>query len=224
MNEKSQRRKSVIKIISTLLLTFAVLLAFGWSIYALSCVTWKWITGLNTNLAIALLAACATVLASTLAVVIGRYFEGKREREALHRDKKIVMYDELLTKLFQLFFVAAGPSMEPETLVPYLRELHKKLILWSGPKVIKSYGDWHQLLTNRSDSLKSMFKMEEFFLVLRKDLGHSNRGIRQGDIIRLIMKNPDLLMRIFKANPDIKLSELAEIEKRLDADLKQPPR
>jgi hypothetical protein len=38
------------------------------------------------------------------------------------------------------------------------------------------------------------------------------------------MKNPDLLMRIFKANPDIKLSELAEIEKRLDADLKQPPR
>ena len=50
-----------------------------------------------------IIAGSATILASTLTVVITRYYQAKRDSETAQIDKKIDLYEEFLIKLFQIF-------------------------------------------------------------------------------------------------------------------------
>ena len=82
----------------------AILLALaggaGWLIYAF----FRYLSAVPKELAAALVAAGATVLVATFTVMLGRYFERKKELDALYRDKKIEIYDEFLKEFFNLYF------------------------------------------------------------------------------------------------------------------------
>jgi hypothetical protein len=54
------------------------------------------------GLGTALVAGFCAIVVSTLTVVLGRYYERTRELSALHRDKKIVVYDEFLEGFFNI--------------------------------------------------------------------------------------------------------------------------
>ena len=79
----------------------------------------------------ALIAGTATILVATLTVTIGRYFERKRELDALYRDKKTEIYDEFLKEFLQMFFSdgAKTEGQPDKDLVQFLREFTRKLIL-----------------------------------------------------------------------------------------------
>jgi len=62
--------------------------------------------------------------------------------------------------------------------------------------------------------------MEDFFSALRNDLGHSNWRIKRGDMIRFVLRHTDLFLAQAQKNPNMTLSELAELEKQLG--LKEP--
>lgn len=176
----------------------------------------KTLLNINPNLSVAIVAASATILASTLTIIIGRYYEAKRDREAVHRDKKIELYNEFLARLFEVFLGEEKQKKE-EDLVPFLREIQRKIILWSSPDVIKAYTDWHKELTSQKNKpkAKAMIKMMDFFLALRKDLGHSNRGIKHDHLVRFMLRNPDLFMKIYANNPEVTFEEITQIEERL---------
>ena len=68
----------------------------------------------------------------------GRYYERKKELDALYRDKKTSVYDEFLTNLFKQIHYP-NPSLGPnQGFVDYLREYYRKMILWTGPIGTKS--------------------------------------------------------------------------------------
>ena len=91
------------------------------------------------------------------------------------------------------------------------------MILWSGPGVVKAYAEWHSVLMSQGQTpqAKSMVKMIDFFLSLRKDLGHSNRGIQREHLIRFMLKESDLFMNMYKKNQDVTISEIAAVEERI---------
>jgi len=60
-----------------------------------------------------------------------------------------------------------------------------------------------------------MIKMIDFFLALRKDLGHSNKGIKREYLMRFMLKNPDLFMRMFREKPEVTFAEIAKAEEKL---------
>jgi hypothetical protein len=63
------------------------------------------------EMAAALIAGAATVIVATLTITIGRYYERKKELDALYRDKKTEIYDEFLKEFPQLFS-SAGEKLE----------------------------------------------------------------------------------------------------------------
>lgn len=77
-----------------------------------------------------------------------------------------------------------------------------------------------------------MIKMMDFFLALRKDLGHSNRGIKHDHLVRFMLRNSDLFMKMYANNPEVTFEEITQIEERLKkssqqdatADAEQPRR
>lgn len=161
------------------------------------------------------MAAVATVLVATLTVMLGRYYERKRELDALYRDKKTEIYDEFLKEFFAIFFGASeGEAKGTETdLVRFLREFTRKLVLWSGPEVIEAFVAWKDHLAKGTPDAQSIFLTEAFLRAIRNDLRHTNKGLRKGFFARLFLREGGLFLVMAAKNPNVTLAELAEAVK-----------
>ena len=84
-------------------LALGLISLLGWSIFLLLLTIWRQFLQLDATLAVGIITASTTVLVATLTVVLGRYFERKKEVEAHFRASKIEMYDAFLKELFTLF-------------------------------------------------------------------------------------------------------------------------
>jgi len=202
------------KILSSLF-GIALIVLFVYSAYRIVVLFISLLAAADPTVAAAIGAAVIAVFSSVLTIMLARYYESKREREAAHRDKKTDLYNDFLKELFTIFLDDTQRDSRVGTLVPYLREVQRKLILWSGPGVIKSYAEWHEVLTSQGNKPKatSLIKMIDFFLALRKDLGHSNKGIKRDHLVRFLLRNPSLFMNMYKSNPQVLLSEIADAER-----------
>lgn len=200
---------------STILgLGMLVLLGAGFY-YAISA-TYHAFRSLESDVAIAVVAGCTTILGSALALVLGRHYEARRDREAAHREKKVELFDDFTKRLFTVFTDAG--AADSDDLVNYLREIHRKLMLWSGPKSVIAYANWHKLLTSQGNNVRaeSIIKMADFFLALREDLGHSNKGITRDHIVQFILQNSGLIMSMYRRNPNVTMAEVIEAENILN--------
>lgn len=206
-----QRLQSIFPVASAI----AILGGTGWFIYWLLASSFVYLSSVPKELGAALVAGTATVLVATLTVMVGRYFERKKELDALYRDKKTEIYDEFLKKFFDLFFSGAKdhPTPEPEDLVPFLREFTRKLILWSGPQPIVAFLRWKDHMAKGTPDAQSIFLTAEFLLALRADLRHSNRRIPKGFFASLFLSEPALFLALARKNRNVTLAEFAEAEK-----------
>jgi hypothetical protein len=214
-----------IKAILSVIFVIALLCGIGWALYKVVATAYHAFAALDRNVAVAIVAGSATVLGSTLAVVLTRYFQSKQEREAVHRDRKIALYDEFMAKLFGIFLYDTEKETTSEDLVPFLREIQRKLVLWSGPGAIKAYAEWHSVLTTTPPRAIQMIKMIDFFLALREDLGHSNKGIQHAHMVRFLQRNSDLFMQEYRKNPNVTFDEISKLEEKLGlvSELKYQP-
>jgi hypothetical protein len=169
------------------------------------------------ELAAPLITGAATVLVATATVMLGRYFERKKEIDALYRDKKTEIYDQFLQKFFDLFFNGASTTSQQieEDLVPFLRDFTRKLVLWSGPEVIAAFVKWKDHLAKGRPDAQTLFLTEQFLLAIRNDLRHPSKGLQKGFFARLFLQNGDLFLTMAATNPNVTLQELADMEKFL---------
>jgi len=173
---------------------------------------------LNVNIAATIIAGSLTIITSVSVLIISKYLEANAQRRAAHRDKKVELYDSFMERLFRVFVGStAGDAIAAGIDPPFLIEMHRKILLWSGPEVIKAYAEWHKELTTHgiSPRARATLQMVDFFLALRKDLGHSNKSVKREYLLRFLLKNPELLIQMYKANPTVTLSEVGEEEERL---------
>ena len=196
-------------------LSFAILAGTAWLVYAF----FQYLSAVPKELAAALVAAGATGLVATFTVMLGRYFERKKELDALYRDKKIEIYDEFLKEFFTLFFGAGegDTGAVEKNLVPFLREFTRKLVLWSGPNVIEAFVAWKDHLAKGVPDAQSIFLTEAFLRASREDLRHSNRTLRRGFFARLFLKEGGLFLAMAQKDPNVTLAALVEMEKLIQS-------
>ena len=206
-----------IKKILSMLLGLGIVGGLLWLFYKIISLVFQTFSTVDSNVLIAIVAGSATILTSTLTIVITRYYQAKRDREIAHRDKKIDLYDEFLSKLFVIFLGDDKEKKFDKNLVVFLREIQRKIVLWSGPDVIRAYAEWHHELTTQVNNqrAKGMIKMMDFFLALRKDLGHSNNGIKYEHLARFMLRKSDLFIQMYKNNPEVTFEEISKEEKKL---------
>lgn len=172
---------------------------------------WVEIKSINPSLAIALITAASTIAVSTITIMVGRYYERKREIEAHFRVAKIEIYEEFIGELFDLF----ASSGEGKDIADFLRGWQKKIVLKAGSGVLVAYFNWRSELRRDAASARSMLAMDEFFRALRADVGQNSKGLEKGAFVHLILKNPELFLATIKNNPKVNMHQLAEMEKAL---------
>ena len=196
---------------------FLILGAICWAIFVLGRSTIALFASLEPAVLASLITASVTAIGAVLAVVVGRYYQVKYEEKIAHRDKKIELYDTVVSKLFDIFTGNENSETEgdePDDLVAFLRETQKDLILWSGPNALLAYADWHKVLTGGGEPRAiTMTKMLDFFLALRSDLGHSNKRLKYDHLVRLLVRSPDLFMEMYRENPETTFDEIAKMAK-----------
>jgi hypothetical protein len=197
-------------------LTIGVILILGsiFLLWQIAHYVWHQFLLLPASLAVGLLTAASTVLVATATVVLGRTYDRQREIESHFRARKLEIYDEFLKELFRVFHAAAK---EQPDLVEFLRDWQRKIVVWGGPAVLLRYIEWMRHLRTKPASAESFFKMGDMILEMRKDLGQSNKGLSRQTFVHTLLKHPDLLLAAASQNPDVSLTDLVELEKKLDA-------
>lgn len=199
------------------LVSLAVLAGLLFGAYMIVTGIWTAFSKLKLEIAVAIVAATTTVLVSVLTVVLGKYFERQREVEAHFRDRKLALYEQFLDQFFRLFQEQdqqAKPD-DANTLTQFLKEWQKRIVLRGSPGVLKAYFNWKNHVTKEVPDADSLFLMDEFFRELRADVGQSSRGLRKGAFSNLILRQAPLFLHMAKKNPKLRLTELAEVEKKL---------
>jgi hypothetical protein len=192
-----------------ILVALAILGGAGWFLYLGVRTIWQVLVGVNAQLAVAVVAAATTLTASTATVMLGRFYERKKEIEAHFRAEKIKIYDEFLGELFKVFHSAGESS---DDMVKFLREWQRKLVLWGGSNVLAAYFKWMNRLKSTPDA-QTVFLMDEFFRALRADIGQNSNGLAKGAFANLILRHGDFFLLQAKRNPSITLAELSKLEK-----------
>lgn len=196
-------------------LAILFLLGVGYFLYWSISKFFIFLTLVQKEVAAALVAGSVTVIVSTMTIVLGKYYERKKDREALYREKKVEIYDYFLEKFFTIFFDNPQEDGSDEA-VRFLKDFTRKLLLWSNPETVNAFVDWSNHLKAGKSDAQSVFLTEDFLLSLRKDLGKDNKGIKRGVFAALFFKNSNLFLELAAKNPNITLSEVAEFERHLD--------
>lgn len=117
----------------------------------------------------------------------------KREYLRVHREEP---YMRLISLVYDFQAAASkGAGMADDELEKILMQFNKELTLWGSSKAIQAWGNWRRCSSSGSvDPLQNLFGMEKVMVQLRKDMG-MRRGIRKGDLLRLMVSDIDSFLK-----------------------------
>lgn len=180
-----------------LLLGFALLGLMGWGIITSMRLYWKSVTSLQPDLASAIIAASATVIVAVFTIVIGKYYERKKEIESQQREKKIEVYEKFMEKWFNKLLEFSKNKdkktnpLDDDEFLQFLTEFTGKLILWGSDGVVKKYSSFRRgsLIPQKDLPYAALYNFEQVLFEIRKDIGHSNQALKSGDLLMLFINN-----------------------------------
>lgn len=181
-------------------LLFVVSAALG--AYLVARAIWGGFTSLESGTASAVAAAAGAVLLAIINIVAQRYVDRRRDIEARQRDKKIELYQKFMTYWFNLLLsledhkARAGGAPKLEVVGTELNDITQQLILWGSDGVLKAHSDFRRLISSTEREphhAETLLKFEAVLYQFRKDLGHSNRKLKERDILALFVNDVDKL-------------------------------
>lgn len=186
------------KKIANTVLGLALIFAVGWGIFKLAATFWDAFVQLNSTVAAGMVAAVSTVLVSVISVLYSKHLEQKLNIRKEHREKKIPVYEELITFIFDVIYAqkeGATPIPDDELIKTYSR-ITQKIIIWASDDVVRAFHKFRSAsLEQQENSMQLALSVEELFLAIRRDLGHKNKNIFTGQILGTFMNDMNRLFQ-----------------------------
>lgn len=78
----------------------------------------------------------------------------------------------------------------------FLRGFTQKLLVWGSDEVLREYVSFQKMATLGAETegmnpRASLLSLEQLMLAMRKDLGHKNKGLDPGDLLRTFVNDWD---------------------------------
>ncbi len=182
---------------------------FGFSLiagmlYALWLAVSFFITSLasaDPKISAAIIGAMTTMFVGIAAVIITQRQIKLREIEEAHREKKVEIYQKFLGTITSLI---AGQNEQvtikaptEQELIDYLVEFKTEILLWGSPKVIKSQLEFERISGSGGDVFMAV---NNLYKAIREDIGLSNAGLNNLELVKIFLKDPDELDKIRASN------------------------
>lgn len=162
------------------------------------------ILSVDPRVSAALITGLIAIIGTTLSITIPRHFEKKKEIEQHLRERKSETYKELVELLFRILMGSKmGETLSEKEIIKRMSKITENLILWGSEDVIMSYKAYRTYFLDRKSgdtfTLESIDIMEGLMLSIRKDMGHKNKNLQQGDILSLFINDIDQVITRLKS-------------------------
>ena len=165
---------------------------------------------LNPNVSAALVVG----MAATITTLWAKRIENRHSIEAQFRDEKLKLFVQFRDHFDQL---SRPKPLSLEQSVKFLQGARSKVLFSSNPKLVNQFASLMSGFSSMKtvgDLVDAGRRLGECYLAMRKDLGLSNWGLNAETLgIRLMMRNPDLALKMAEEKPDTSIEEMVKIEK-----------
>ena len=188
-----------------IVITLVVISVSGYVLFRIIHFVIKGILSLNSSVSAAIIAAIATVIVSVVRIIYSQLKSKERDIAESHLPKKIELYksfmDEAVVGILRLTKKKDGKSIDDKDVQKRIEDFFFKftgdVIVWGSPQVIKSYSEFRKIGNNP----EIILKVDDMLRAIRKDLGHSNRRIKRGDLISLFLTDPEKVKEMIEKKP-----------------------
>lgn len=189
MNEVKTPTINKLQIIISFLflgLLFSILGGIGWVIYyGLSQLTNKEIIPLLTAV-IPTVAAIITAGATIYVAIKTKKAERLKEIEQELRKQKAPIYEEFSDFLLNKVLKNQASN---EEMLEFIIKFNQKMIVFGDDKVIRSWVNFRNAVQNEEFQYDVLFKIEKVLFAIRSDMGHSNKELKEGDLLTLFIND-----------------------------------
>lgn len=163
------------------------------------------VLSVDPRISAALITGLIAIIGTSLTITIPRYYQKRMEIDSHLRDKKSETYKLLVELLFRILMNGkADKPLKDKEVIREMSKFTENLILWGSEDVMKSYIAYRKYFMSRKFgeemTLEAIEKMENLLLVIRKDMGHKNKSLQQGDILSLFINDIDEVLEKLKAS------------------------
>jgi hypothetical protein len=154
-----------------------------------------WVSTLDKSILGPLLAA----LVGLTGILVTQWSSKSREIAESHRASKVKVY-ELFFDIIEMFLYEADRDekvMVDGELSPAAKRLFaqfsRELLIWGSPGVIEAWLSYRRITSRSPETSEIMVSVDKMLKEIRKDLGNRNFGLKQGDLVRIYLKDPSEL-------------------------------
>lgn len=162
-------------------------------LYRLVGFLWLVFAQINPTVGAGIVAATATIIVSVFSVLVAKRLEQKAALLKEHRERKTPVYEEMVKLIFRFTFAdkLGLPPLTEQELLTKMAWFTENLVIWGSDDLLLA---WNRFRTRSvehaaSPNFNILFEVERLLLAIRKDLGHSNRGVVQGKILELFIND-----------------------------------
>lgn len=156
--------------------------------YALYYFIFTWIPN-NTAIAVPLITASIGLIG----IIYAQYQSKSRDIFEGHRSSKIETY-RMFFNIVNLFMDASKNNTEiditDKKIQKLMQELNENLILWASDEVLIA---WKEFRTSSSSGQSAIINIDKVYRAIRKDLGHKDRKLKDLDLIKMNISDPESL-------------------------------
>jgi len=187
-------RMRTFRAVTSFFLGLVLLAASGYGVFVLVRASWRVIRNLESDLAVAIVAAAASVLVSVLSIAVGRLFETRAKIQEQNREKKVPVYEELMEFMMRVLLGNTLGKPVPEAeVIQFLMDFTQRIMVWGSDDVLLAWVKFRrqtiQSGAGNGKPLDAIFIFEDIVKAMRRDLGHRNSGVERGDILALFVND-----------------------------------
>ena len=178
----------------SIVLSLLLLAGAGYSILIAIRGALRVLVALNSSIAVAVIAAAATVFVSVLSIVLGKAYEARSAAERENREKKIPVYEDLIKFMFRILTgTKTGTMPSEQEMLEFMSSFNQRIMVWGADEVLAAWVKFRKFSVDenlmKAEPMRLMFLYEDLIRAIRQDLGHKNRGLGRGDILALFVND-----------------------------------
>ncbi|HQA24632.1 MAG TPA: hypothetical protein PK893_00515 [Candidatus Competibacteraceae bacterium] len=189
------------KIKESLSVIFIIMLLFIliWFCWKLIFIFIEALTVADSKITIPVIGGIITIIVGLIANLYTQKQIKLREIDEAHRSKKVEIYSNFLEIVRRIISgnnknIPIKPLKEGE-LILQMTKFRTEIILWSSPSVINAFRNFESIAEENTGIKMLLPAVDRLYREMRKDIGLSNKGLPQNQLVKIYLKDPSELDR-----------------------------
>jgi len=166
------------------LIVVGLVVGIAWFFYNAYCVLTS-----DSDASKTIIGGIVAVLVAIISGALVKYFEYRNAVRVELRAKKAPIYEDFIRYMLKtLVLEAKAGRMDEKKAVEFFADFTPRLALWGTDEVFRAYLEFRSSSINKAEP-NIMFLFEKIIWAMRRDLGHKNKGLGKGDVLRMFVND-----------------------------------